>query len=261
MWSTLHLVRSSHHKFFTLIWIWQPAKLCCADSIRRETSRVHLTLPLSPDSTHTVRVLPPCQCQTRLPGTNRIRDEGLPLLNRAAETEPKATSLHPVILRKRFLLEDLIRTMWDGNTMTVLQLRKVEQICTSHLLCAHFLKTSKTRCCYFCVASTWMLLVRLTFKMKPPRSSRVPLTAFNFLLNGNFATKNRAAFEKRDRLWHHYLTILKYPNFTLQTVKQPYHSSQPSAACCWEACAAARSALIHSSAIIISIFLHQIYWP
>ena len=93
------------------------------------------------------------------------------------------------------------------------------------------------------------------FEMKPTKSSRVPLTAFHFLLNGNFTMEKIVLlFEKRDRLWHHYLTILKYPNFTPRTVKRPYHSSQPSAACCWEACAAARSGLIHSSAVIIIIF-------
>lgn len=35
-------------------------------------------------------------------------------------------------------------------------------------------------------------------------------------------------FWKREQFWHHYLPILKYHNFTLHTMKQPYHTTQPS---------------------------------
>lgn len=59
-------------------------------------------------------------------------------------------------------------------------------------------------------------------------------------------------FWKRDRFWHNYPTVQKYHNFTLQTMKQPYHTEQPSAVRC---------APLSPVSVIVQVFLLHIHWP
>lgn len=229
-------------------------------SIRRETSRLHPFFFFTPltwlqwqceDFLCSSASMPDPTAENKQVLMWEREDRGRTsavFLNRAAETEPKATPLHPV--KREF------EQCGTGNTMTVPQLSVVEQIFASHLLCAHFLKTLK---------ETPLLFPR-HFRPDASRSPgvsrrnllRAPVChlqpSISCLMAISLRKKIALLFEKRDRLWHHYLTILKYPNFTPRTVKRPYHSSQPSAACCWEACAAARSGLIHSSAAVIIFF-------
>lgn len=55
---------------------------------------------------------------------------------------------------------------------------------------------------------------------------------------------------KRDRFWHHYLTVLKYHNFTLRTMKQRYHTNQPSPS------AAVRFALLCPVSFIVQVLFY-----
>lgn len=111
-------------------------------------------------------------------------------LNRAAETEPKATPFASS--------QTWIWTMWDGkHDDCPSALSGWTNLCLTPALCTFPENLKRDAAIISASLPPGRFSFARRFETKPPQSSSVPLTAFNFLLNGNFTTeKNRAAFWK-----------------------------------------------------------------
>lgn len=72
---------------------------------------------------------------------------------------------------------------------------------------------------------TRMTLTSQIYKMSSSENLEVTVTPSNFYFLTICLWKS-CHFWERDWFWRHYLTVLKYHDFTLRTMKQPFHTNQ-----------------------------------